>query len=268
LGAKYDPWQIKGDPAKSDFKVDALTLAPGVSVSRLESRQALLGELDSQQRQLATLAESQRMTNDQQLAFSMLTSNRLTQAFDLSRETEATRERYGKNTYGQSLLLARRLVQAGVPIVQANMGRVQNWDNHGQIFPTLKNRLLPPLDLGVAALLDDLDQEGLLENTLVMMLGEFGRTPKINNDKGRDHWGPCFFGVFAGAGVRGGQVIGRSDDIGAYPVTQAFSPNDVGATVYHLLGIDGEAIVRDRLNRPVRLNTGSVIEPLFTGASV
>ncbi|MFN7806129.1 MAG: DUF1501 domain-containing protein [Planctomycetaceae bacterium] len=268
LGAKYDPWQIKGDPAKPDFKVDALTLAPGVSVSRLESRQALLGELDSQQRQLATLAESQRMTNDQQLAFSMLTSNRLTQAFDLSRESDATRERYGKNTYGQSLLLARRLVQAGVPVVQANMGRVQNWDNHGQIFPTLKNRLLPPLDLGVAALLDDLDQEGLLENTLVMRLGEFGRTPKINNDKGRDHWGPCFFGVFAGAGVRGGQVIGRSDDIGAYPVTQAFSPNDVGATVYHLLGIDGEAIVRDRLNRPVRLNTGSVIEPLFTGASV
>lgn len=268
LGAKYDPWQIKGDPAKPDFKVDALTLAQGVDVNRLSNRQSLLSELDSQQRTLAGIAESQRMTNDQQLAFSMLTSNRLTQAFDLARETDAMRDRYGRNTYGQSLLLARRLIQAGVPLVQANMGRVQNWDNHGQIFPTLKNRLLPPIDQGVSALLDDLESTGLLDNTLVMMLGEFGRTPKINNDKGRDHWGPCFFGLFAGAGVRPGQVIGKSDDIGAYPVTSAYSPNDVGATVYHLLGVPEDAEARDRLNRPVRLNAGSVIEPLFTGASV
>ncbi len=265
LGAKYDPWQIKGDPAKSDFKVDALTLAPGVNVSRLESRQSLLSELDGEQRRMAGIAESQRMTNDQQLAFSMLTSNRLTQAFDLGRESDAMRDRYGRHTYGQSLLLARRLVQAGVPLVQANIGRVQNWDNHGQIFPTLKNRLLPPVDQGVSALLDDLDAQGMLDNTLVMMLGEFGRTPKINKEQGRDHWGPCFFGLFAGAGVRGGQVIGRSDEIGAYPATTPFKPDDVGATVYSLLGVPENAEVRDRLNRPVLLNAGSVIEPLFSG---
>ncbi|HLQ46289.1 MAG TPA: DUF1501 domain-containing protein, partial [Planctomycetaceae bacterium] len=174
----------------------------------------------------------------------------------------------GRNTTGQSLLVARRLIEAGVPIVQANIGRVQTWDNHGNIFPTLKARLLPPLDQGVSSLLDDLDARGLLDNTLVMMLGEFGRTPKINHTKGRDHWGPCFFGVFAGAGVRGGQIIGRSDDIGAYPVTRAFSPNDVAATVYHVLGIPPDVEVRDRLNRPVRLNRGNVIESLFTGAAV
>ena len=266
LGAKYDPWQIKGDPASRDFRVDALTLATGVDVARLEQRQSLLAQLDGQQRSLAGAAESQRLTNEQQLAFSMLTSNRLTQAFDLSREPDAVRDRYGRNTYGQSLLLSRRLIQAGVPLVQVNVGRVQNWDNHGKIFPTLKDRLLPPLDLGVSALLDDLDQQGLLANTLLMMLGEFGRTPKINGDAGRDHWGPCFFGLFAGAGVRPGQVIGRSDDIGAYPVTAAYSPDDVGATVYHLLGVQPDSEVRDRLNRPVRLNGGTVIDPLFSGA--
>jgi len=266
LGAKYDPWQIKGDPASRDFRVDALTLAAGVDVARLEQRQSLLAQLDGQQRSLAGAAESQRLTNEQQLAFSMLTSNRLTQAFDLSREPDAVRDRYGRNTYGQSLLLSRRLIQAGVPLVQVNVGRVQNWDNHGKIFPTLKDRLLPPLDLGVSALLDDLDQQGLLANTLLMMLGEFGRTPKINGDAGRDHWGPCFFGLFAGAGVRPGQVIGRSDDIGAYPVTAAYSPDDVGATVYHLLGVQPDSEVRDRLNRPVRLNGGTVIDALFSGA--
>lgn len=265
LGAKYDPWQITGDPAKKDFKVDNLTLAPGIDISRLEKRQSLLAEVDREQRRMEGLAESQRMTNDQQLAFSMLTSSRLSQAFDLKHESDATRDRYGRNTYGQSLLLGRRVIEAGVPVVQVNMGRVQNWDNHGQIFQTLKGRLLPPLDLGVSALLEDMESRGLLENTMVMMLGEFGRTPKINGDKGRDHWGHCFFGLFAGAGVRGGQVIGRSDDIGSHPVTNAYTPNDVGATVYRLLGVPEDSEVHDRLGRPVRLCTGTPIEALFTG---
>ncbi|MCX7423922.1 MAG: DUF1501 domain-containing protein, partial [Planctomycetia bacterium] len=194
-----------------------------------------------------------RLQSDQEHAISLLTSSKLSEAFQLNREPDAVRDRYGRTTTGQSLLLARRLIQSGVRVVQTNIGRVQNWDNHGAIFPTLKDRLLPPLDQGVAALLDDFESMGLLEDTMVMMLGEFGRTPKINAQKGRDHWGPCFFGLFAGAGVRPGQVIGRSDDIGAYPVTRAFSPNDVAATVYHVLGIPLETEVRDRLNRPVRL---------------
>ncbi len=267
LGPKYDPWQITADPAKPDFRVDALTLAPGIDIPRLGKRRALLDEVNRQQRQLDQVAEARRMSDDQQLAFSILSSSRLAQAFELNRETDAMRDRYGRNTTGQSLLLARRLVEVGVPVVQTNIGRVQNWDSHSKIFPRLKDQLLPPLDQAVAALLDDLDSTGLLDDTLVMMLGEFGRTPKINKNQGRDHWGPCFFGVFAGAGVQGGQVIGKSDDIGAYPVTQAYSPDDVGATVYQTLGIVPNSIVRDRLNRPVHLNTGTVIEPLFTGAT-
>lgn len=268
LGANFDPWQITGDPNHRDFRVDALTLAPGIDISRLDRRQSLLQEVNRQQTQLEEVAQSLRLQQDQQLAISLLTSSKLTQAFELQRESDATRDRYGRTTTGQSLLMARRLVQAGVPVVQANIGHVQNWDNHGNIFPTLKDRLLPPVDQGVSALLDDLESHGLLDNTLVMMLGEFGRTPKINNDRGRDHWGPCFFGVFAGAGVRGGQVIGRSDETGAYPTTRAFGPEDVAATVYNLLGVPAEAEVHDRLGRPVLLNRGHVIESLFTGAEV
>jgi hypothetical protein len=267
LGAKYDPWQITADPNRKDFKVDALTLAPGVDVTRLAHRRSLLEEFNRQQRTLDAVAEARRMSNDQQLAFTMLTSSQLARAFELHRESDAVRDRYGRNTHGQSLLLARRLVQARVPVVQVNIGRVQTWDNHGNIFPTLKNRLLPPLDQGVAALLDDLAATGLLDETLVMMLGEFGRTPKINKGRGRDHWGPCFFGVFAGAGVRPGQIIGKSDATAAYPLTTPFSPDDIAATVYHALGIPPETEVRDRLNRPVRLNGGKVIRPLYSGST-
>ncbi|RMG36366.1 MAG: DUF1501 domain-containing protein [Planctomycetota bacterium] len=263
LGPKYDPWQITGDPNRDDFRVDYLTLPPGLDVHRLENRRRLLREIDAQQRQLAAVGEAGRFTQAQELAFSVMTSGGLARAFRLDLEPAAVRERYGRHTFGQSLLLARRLIEVGVPVVQVNIGAVQTWDNHSNIFPRLKNDLLPPLDRGMAALLDDMDQRGLLQNTLVMMLGEFGRTPKINKNKGRDHWGPCFFGLFAGAGVRGGNVIGKSDAIGAYPTTRAYSPNDVGATVYHVLGIPGDTVVRDRLNRPVRLNRGEVIAPLF-----
>jgi hypothetical protein len=266
LGPKYDPWQITGDPNKPDFRVDNLTLAAGLDIPRLTNRQSLVSDLNQQRDRLAKVAVARRLTSEQELAFSILTSSKLARAFQLNREPDEVRDRYGRNTNGQSLLLARRLIEVGVPVVQANMGAVQTWDNHGNIFPTLKDRLLPPVDQGVSALLDDLDSRGLLDETLVMMLGEFGRTPKINKGKGRDHWGPCFFGVFAGAGVRGGQVIGKSDKTGAYPVSTAFSPNDVGATVYRTLGIPTDAEVRDRFDRPVRLNRGEVIEPLYSAA--
>lgn len=268
LGPKYDPWQITGDPNKPDFRVSNLTLATGLDVPRLDGRQSLLSNFNQQQQRLAEAAVSRRLTSEQELAFSMLTSNRLSQAFRLDRESDAVRDRYGRHTTGQSLLLARRLVEAGVPVVQVNIGRVQNWDNHGDIFPTLKNRLLPPLDQGMAALLDDLESFGLLNETMVIMLGEFGRTPKINSGRGRDHWGHCFFGLFAGAGVRPGHVIGKSDKTGAYPATTAYSPNDFGATVYQALGIRPDVEVRDRFDRPVRLNRGQVIESLYTDSEV
>jgi hypothetical protein len=266
LGPRHDPWQITRNPNSSDFRVDSLRLSPGMDVSRLGDRSALLDEVNRQQGLLADLAEARSLTGQQQLAISVLTSGKIAKAFELDREPPAIRDRYGRHTFGQSLLLARRLVEAGVPVVQANMGHVQNWDSHSDIFPTLKKRLLPPLDQGVAALLDDLEVSGLIDETLVMMLGEFGRTPKITGSSpGRDHWAPCFFGVFAGAGVRGGQVIGKSDRIGAYPITTPYSPDDIGATVYHVLGINPDIEVRDRQNRPVQLNRGEVMESLFTG---
>jgi len=175
--------------------------------------------------------------------------------------------------FGQSLLLARRLVQAGVPIVQANMGSMNQWDTHNQNFIQLKDNLLPPLDQGVATLLEDLSATGLLDETLVVMLGEFGRTPKLGGNigtpayvpDGRDHWAGVFFALFAGAGVRGGQVIGSSDAIAAYPATSPFTPANLGATIYEALGVDPSTTIIDRLNRPMHLNLGDSIAQLYTG---
>ena len=270
LGPRHDPWQITRDPAAPDFGIDDVRLAPGLAISRLDDRRALLAEVDRQQGRLADLAAARRLTDQQRLAFAVLASGRVAKAFDLAQEPQAVRDRYGRHAFGQSMLLARRLVQAGVPVVQANMGRVQNWDTHGDNFRRLKNDLLPPLDRGVSALLDDLDATGLLDETLVLVVGEFGRTPKITTlpgagAPGRDHWAACYSALVAGAGVRGGQVIGRSDRIGAYPATPPYTPDDLGATVYHVLGVDPGAEISDRQGRPVRLNRGEVMQALFTG---
>src|SRR5207237_1168243 len=166
------------------FRVDNLSLPNCFDAGRLNERRSLLEQVDRQQGQLAQLAESRRLSNQQETAFNILTSGKLAQAFEMDREPASVRDRYGRTSFGQSLLLARRLIQAGVPVVQANMGRVQNWDTHSENFPRLKNQLLPPLDRGVAALLDDLAATGLLDETLVLMLGEFGRTPKISTVPG------------------------------------------------------------------------------------
>jgi len=263
LGPKHDPWQVTQDPNRPDFKIDNLRPA-GLDVDQLADRAALLAAVNGGQRALAASAEGRQLAEQQKKAISVLTSGRVAQAFEIDREKAEVRDRYGRHAFGQSLLLARRLVEAGVSVVQANMGAAQNWDHHGDIFPALKKNV-PPLDAAVAALLDDLAASGLLEETLVIVVGEFGRTPKVIN-AGRDHWAPCFSGLFAGAGIRGGQVIGKSDKVGGYPTTTPYSPDDLGATVYHVLGVDHEAEVRDRLNRPVQLNRGHVIQPLFTGA--
>jgi hypothetical protein len=270
LGPRYDPWQITRDPNTADFGIDSLLPAAGLDVTRLIDRAGLLAEIEAQQTSLTSQAACQRLSDQQQLALSVLASGRVVRAFAIDQEPETVRQRYGRHAFGQSLLLARRLVEAGVPLIQANMGRAQTWDSHADIFARLRDRLLPPLDQGVAALLDDLEARGLLQETLVVLLGEFGRTPRISSQSagaipGRDHWAPCFFGLFAGAGVRGGQVIGASDRIGAYPTTPPYSPDDVGATVYHVLGIDPASEVRDRQGRSVQLNRGEIIQPLFRG---
>ncbi|MBX9622394.1 MAG: DUF1501 domain-containing protein [Gemmataceae bacterium] len=265
LGPRHDPWQITRDPNRKDFRVDNLRPADGLEVGQLRDRAGLLAAVNAGQAALAESAAGRRLTDQQQQALSVLTSGRVAKAFEIDREPPAVRDRYGRHAFGQSLLLARRLVEAGVSVVQANMGRVQNWDNHGDLFNRMKRDLLPPLDKGVSALLDDLTDRGMLDDTLVIVVGEFGREPKVNRQAGREHWAPCFSGLFAGGGVRGGQVIGRSDKTGGYPTTTPYSPDDLGATVYHVLGVDHESEVRDRLDRPVQLNRGRVITPLFGG---
>jgi uncharacterized protein (DUF1501 family) len=265
LGPKHDIMQVTSDPNKPDFRIENLRPAGGMDVEQLKDRVALLDAVNAQQRWLSESAETRKLSDQQHQAVSVLTSGKVARAFEIDREPAAIRDKYGRHAFGQSILLARRLVEAGVPVVQANMGRVQNWDTHGENFKRMKNDLVPPVDRGVSALLDDLADRGMLDDTLVMVLGEFGREPKVNKSAGREHWASCFCGLFAGAGVRPGQVIGKSDKNAGYPITTPYSPDDIGATVYSVLGIDPHAEVRDRLNRPVQLNRGRVITPLFDG---
>jgi hypothetical protein len=271
LGPRHDPWQITADPNRPDFRVANLQPPPGLAVERFAGRRRLLARVNEAQDRLAGLAETQTLSDQQKLAFTMLTSGKFGGAFDLKQEPDAVRDRYGRHQFGQTLLLARRLVETGVPVVQANMGHVQTWDSHGDIFNRLKNDLLPPLDKGVGALLDDLRDRGMQDDVLVIVMGEFGRSPKLSTlpgasgAPGRDHWPDVFSAVFSGGGVRGGQVIGASDAHGGYPATNGFTANDLGATVYHALGIAPTTEVVDRLGRPLQLNHGEVITPLFTG---
>lgn len=275
LGAKYDPWQIKEDPNQPGFKIEELALPDGFSVERLGRRRGLLDEIEARRDRLDARNEPAGgpLAEQRALAYSLLLSGRVARAFEIQREDPRVRDRYGRHAFGQSLLLAKRLVEAGVPIVQVNMGRVQTWDTHNDNFKSLKNRLLPPTDKGLSALLDHLEASGLLDETLVVLAGEFGRTPKIgastgnaNNSTGRDHWSRVFSVAFAGAGVRGGQVIGASDRNGADPARSPFTPGDFAATIYSALGIDPASELRDVLDRPFRLCSGQPIEALYTGA--
>ncbi|MSR80508.1 MAG: DUF1501 domain-containing protein, partial [Gemmataceae bacterium] len=258
------PWQIKSNPNLKSFKVDHVELPAGLSISQLNDRVSLLGSLNAAQEELARSTEGKRLGDQQKKAIALLSSGVVARAFDLAREPERTKERYGRHMFGQSLLLSRRLVQAGVRVVQANMGSVQNWDSHDNNFNRLKRDLLPPLDRGVAALMDDLYETGMIDDVMVVVMGEFGRTPKVDSkNAGRDHWAACFSGAFFGGGVKSGQVLGQSDKTGAFPITVPYSPDDMGATIYHALGIDPHLEIRDRQDRPVQLNRGKIMHDLF-----
>lgn len=261
LGAAHDPLLVTQDPNRPDFRFDTLEPHATLAADRLADRHSLL----------TSISHTEEVRPHHETAFRMLGASQVARAFKMQMEPERNRDRYGRTSFGQTLLLARRLVQAGVSVVQANMGIVQSWDTHHDNWGRLKTKLLPWLDQGLAALIDDLADMGRLDSTLVAVVGEFGRTPKVSNlpgqpKPGRDHWAACYSGLFAGAGVRGGQVIGKSDSKAAYPVTPSYTPYDIGATIYQVLGIDPQTEIIDSLSRPIAINRGKPMEILFRGA--
>jgi uncharacterized protein (DUF1501 family) len=230
---------------------------------RLDDRAALLRDVERRQQALEQSAEGARLDRHRQQAIAVVADPKVRAAFDVEQADAKTLERYGRNKFGLSLLMAARLTEAGVGLVQVNLGKNSSWDTHRRNFVNLKDNLLPYLDRAVAALLDDLHDSGRLSSTLVVMTGEFGRTPRINKDAGRDHWGPAFTALFAGGGVRGGQVIGATDRLAAYPVTSRQTPENLAATIYHTLGIPRSAIWKDVDGRPYELYVGDPIPGLL-----
>jgi hypothetical protein len=263
LGARHDPLVLNADPNAPNFRVPNLGLADGVAPARFQDRRQLLGRFDDL---LTPISESvtQDFDANQEKAFSLVTSAELRRAFDLSREPAKIRERYGRHSWGQSHLLARRLVESGVRFVTTVNGRSIIWDTHEDNFNRLKTKLVPPMEQAFTALLDDLSERGLLESTLVVWMGDFGRTPRINKKAGRDHWPQCYSMVLAGGGIRGGQVIGESDRTAAHPKTFPVTPADIHATVFTALGYDPHAITYlSPEGRPFPLSEGEAIRGLL-----
>jgi hypothetical protein len=265
LGKAHDPLLITQDPNAPDFKLPELSLPSGISPERLRDRRALLDSIDRQVGLIEKLPAARGLEQYHQRAFSMLSSPKVKEAFDLSREPAKMRDEYGRNLYGQCVLLARRLVEIGVPIVTAyycNPGGSFIWDTHKDNFPELKNKLLPTTDQTVPTLIRDLEQRGLLESTLVIWMGEFGRTPKINKEAGRDHWPQCYPALFAGGGIKAGYVYGASDATGAYPAEDPVKPDNIAGTLYRALGLHHETLIHDLQNRPQAI-AGEPIRELF-----
>ena len=264
LGRGYDPFRIAGDPNQVGFRVSGLETKRDLTARRLEQRRSLLGSLNEHAQRMARSTQVAAIARLHTRAYGLLKSSHSQQALDLERESVATRDRYGRHKFGQTLLLSRRLVEAGVPLIQVNWSRsnADQWDTHQKNYPRLR-KLLPPFDQGFAALLEDLANRGLLESTMVFCLGEFGRTPRMNKDAGRDHWPDCYSAVVAGGGLRAGQVVGASDRMAAYPTSDPIAPWDLSATMFHNLGILPEDDIHDRLGRPFRISRGRVLRELL-----
>lgn len=262
LGGQYDRFQVTGNPNNPDFRISSLEPPANRQTSELVSREQLLHSLDL----LPASDPLSKMRNYQERALQLVSSDSVRKSFEIGQEDARLRDRYGRNLLGQSLLLARRLVEGGVNFVTVfdgeRNGQDANWDSHQTIFPR-HQQLIPPADQGFSALIEDLELRGLLESTLVIAMGEFGRTPKINNNAGRDHWPDCYTIVMAGGGVRGGQVYGASDKIGAYPDRDPVSPADLAATIFWRFGIDPAREIHDQTNRPIRLADGQPLYSLF-----
>lgn len=262
LGVAYNPFSVNDDPNKDNFSVRALALPEGLSMERIDGRRGLLEGLDTTFRKVEVKSQDLAgMDKFYQQAFEILNSPKAREAFDISKESAEVRDRYGRHSFGQACLLARRLVEAGIRFVSIDFG---GWDTHRNNFITLKDDKLPKLDQGMASLLEDLAGRGMLAKTGVLMTGEFGRTPKVNGTAGRDHWARAMSIVMAGAGIKGGQVIGKTNDKGEEPIERPVTPEEVAASFYHSLGIDPHKEYHTPSGRPVHIvRDGKVIKELF-----
>ena len=275
LGKTHDPLFIPNDPNAANFQLSQLSLPAGISVDRLQNRRALQKLINKQAAQLDASAAAQGLDAYYERVLGMLNSPRVRAAFDLSDENAVVRDAYGRTTYGQGCLLARRLVESGVKFVTVYFdrsigGRKKDsggWDTHGfdntRMFEILPAWHLPQTDHTLPTLIQDLETRGLLDETLVVWMGEFGRTPKINKNISRDHWPGCYTVLMAGGGVRGGAVYGASDKYGARPDRDPVTTGDLAATLYELLGIDPQTEIHDNLNRPFPIANGQPVRQIF-----
>ncbi len=272
LGKKHDPMLVTEDPNGANFKLPELSLPAGLSAERMAERRKLQELVDRQSRLLDNSAEAAGIDAHYQKAIAMLNSPKVRQAFDLSQEDDKTRDRYGRTTYGQSCLLARRLVESGVRFVNVYFSDTiggqsmtsGGWDTHGfndtHMYPIIEKLHLPLTDQTLPAFLLDLEERGLLDTTLVVWMGEFGRTPKINKQQSRDHWPGCYTALLAGGGVKKGYVHGSSDKDGSHPASDRVRPDDLAATMFQLLGIPPTTEVYDSFHRPLPIAAGDVVQ--------
>ena len=261
LGASYNPFAPDANPNDPTFQVRNLKMPGRVSAERLENRKRLVSDIDTLRRDVDTKGDVSGFDTFYRDAMEMVTNTKAMNAFDVNKEPVKLRDRYGRNDLGQSCLLARRLVESGVTFVTIQAGG--GWDTHGNNFTELKRRLLPQYDAGVAALVEDLHDRGLSEDVLVISMGEFGRTPKINKDAGRDHWPGAMSVLYAGGGLKMGQAIGTTDSTASYPASKPYTPGCVLSTMYSVVGIDHKHVFHDDAKRPLPvLSEGDPIKEL------
>ena len=270
MGRAYDPWLLHCDPNEPQFNISGLALPEGVSQLRLNDRLAMHKQLDNHLSRFARIRDTEQQDVWTKTAVDLLGSNGPRRAFNLDEEKAEVRDRYGRHRFGQSVLLARRLVEAGVSLIQVNWTRDKDgnndspmWDTHKDHIHYLKNKLMSPMDAASSALIDDLSERGLLDETLVVWMGEFGRTPKFNAGGGRDHWGNVFSIAMAGGGIRPGIVHGSSDAMGAEPKDGMVTPENIMATIYHCLGISPQATFDDLQGRPLHIKHGEEIRAIL-----
>lgn len=266
LGSAYDGMLLGGDLNDPNWRPQGLSLPDDISIGRLESRVELLKKLDAQRAALHRSLGASSYANHQSQAIEMIGSGTVRSAFDLAQESDATRDRYGRNIHGQCVLMARRLVEHGVPLISVNWHNDGKnfWDTHGNNFNRLKDDLIPPADRALTALITDLEERGLLDETIVAWVGEFGRNPQINKkNAGREHWPFCYSGLLAGGGIRPGMVYGASDKHAAYPMSDPVTPQDFATTILHAMGLPTQSTLLDREDRPHRITSGRVLHELL-----